>query len=81
MGSGPNATTKSVAHGITGLSSFVPTGCAFMISDGSDWQLLAYNSYATDRRAFSLNTTNVLWLTSYNDTSYTGYATLEYTKS
>lgn len=76
----PNSTTKTVAHGITGITAWVSiTGTAY---DGSG-NALPLNVGATSTISdcgLYLDSTNVYLVTGLNRSGMTGYVILEYTK-
>jgi len=81
LGALPNATTKSVAHGISNISMVVQL--YGMFQDSNNWFPLPYcnTTAATSQIRLSADRTYIVLLTGANMTQYTGYATIRYTKT
>ncbi|HUV84171.1 MAG TPA: hypothetical protein VMV86_00595 [Methanosarcinales archaeon] len=82
FGAPPNATTKSLAHGITGLDKIIP-GSIGAIGDNGALQIPFPRSSVTDNECVDIyiDNTNIVmntWSATY--TAYLTYVTLEYTK-
>lgn len=80
LGSLPNTTTKSVAHGITGATYFLPV--VGVAAGGTSYINLPYSSPAGLQYSISINVngSNVDIVTGVDRSAWTGYAVLEYTK-
>lgn len=78
----PNATTKSVAHGITGYDNFVSISGFSRVADGSTQIPLPYVSPSGHNISVDMQGTNVVIGTDFDRTTYTNtYVILEYTKT
>jgi hypothetical protein len=81
LGSLPNATPGSIAHGISNLSTvvslsgFATNGTVFL-----PLPLARYNNFASQIGLFA-NTTNIVVEPGNDRTAYTGYVVIEYTKT
>ncbi|MDF9409360.1 siphovirus ReqiPepy6 Gp37-like family protein [Pelotomaculum isophthalicicum JI] len=81
LGSLTNTTPKSVAHGITNLSTVVSlTGFATNGTVFLPLPLARYNNFASQIGLY-MDTTNVVVEPGNDRTSYTGYVVIEYTKT
>jgi hypothetical protein len=81
LGSLTNTTPKSVAHGISNLSTVVSlTGFATNGSVFLPLPLARYNNFASQIGLY-MDTTNVVVEPGNDRTSYTGYVVIEYTKT
>lgn len=84
FGALPNATTKNVAHGVSGLSQLVKIE-AIMNRPGTNGGFyplpFVSKSAANDQVEVSVNDTNVSIATNINWSSCTAYVTIYYTKS
>lgn len=82
FGALPNATSKSVAHGISDIDKIVKIEGIARTSAGRTL-LLPWVNIATHEHGISLeaNLTYVIINTGYNRSDYTGYITLYYTKT
>ena len=81
LGSLTNTTPKSVAHGISNLSSVVSlTGFATNGTVFLPLPLARYNNFASQIGLY-IDTTNVVVEPGNDRTSYTGYVVIEYTKT
>lgn len=82
LGNLPNASQKTVAHGITNIATFVKIGGIAISDSGSGFPLgmvrpdqasLGIGMYASD--------TNIVIITGTDRRTWTGHATLYYTKT
>ncbi|WP_368488057.1 siphovirus ReqiPepy6 Gp37-like family protein [Clostridium sp. BJN0013] len=81
LGSLTNTTPKSVAHGITNLSTVVSlTGFATNGTVFLPLPLARYNNFASQIGLY-IDTTNVVVEPGNDRTTYTGYVVIEYTKT
>ena len=81
LGSLTNATPKSVAHGISNLSTVVSlTGFATNGTVFLPLPLARYNNFASQIGLY-MDTTNVVVEPGNDRTTYTGYVVIEYTKT
>lgn len=81
LGSLTNTTPKSVAHGISNLSTVVSlTGFATNGTVFLPLPLARYNNFASQIGLY-IDTTNVVVEPGNDRTSYTGYVVIEYTKT
>lgn len=84
LGAGPNATTKSVAHGITSLDYFISM-IGMSIVAGASGRALPIGPTSTANTTIigriSHANANVTWYTTYDATSETGYLILRYVKT
>lgn len=78
VGSLPNTTAASTAHGITGLAHVVKV--EGYMTNGTIWRNLPSAATPSNVTDVAVDATDVLILTSANMTSYTGHVTIYYTK-
>ena len=80
FGALPNATSKTVAHGISNIDRI--TSYDAIMSDGTDFQTLncCWTNGSNNIRS-SVNKTNVTITSTYNVTGYNAYVTIQYTKT
>ncbi len=81
LGSLTNAVPKSVAHGITNISTV--TSLTGIATDGTYFlplPLARYNNFASQIGLF-MDTTNIIIEPGSNRTTFTGFAIIEYTKT
>lgn len=83
MGAGPNATSKSVAHGITNLDFMINAYGATYVTGGSVRYLPITISSANLGiiGRIAVSGANLIWETTYNATGETGYLVCEYVKT
>lgn len=81
FGALPNADSKTVAHGITGIQDVADL--RFIIKGaGSDWRLVPYVSLAGDVDiAMSMDGTNIYVDTESDWSSFTGKVVIDYTRT
>jgi len=79
LGNLPNATTKNVAHGITGLSQVIRFYGAGYNSGVPNWIPIPYAT-SGDLMSVIINATNISLVTAQNLSALTGTLTIEYTK-
>jgi hypothetical protein len=78
FGNLPSATTKDVAHGVTGITAFI---AAYGVStDGTYYYLLGDGNTSSYSRQLIPTTTNVRIITNQNVSAETAKITIEYTK-
>lgn len=85
FGTGPNATTKTVNHGISGLNKVVGISSIADMGSGSSYLSIQvdgtfYNADSTNMY-ITCDKTNITVITTYDATNVSIYVTLKYTKS
>ena len=80
-GTVPNATSKTIAHNISNIDSFVKIeGIAQSGSNGAPLPFTTINNI-TDQIAIYANDTNIVFVSGKDRSSYRAYVTLQYTKT
>lgn len=80
LGSGPNATTKTAAHNISSVDTWINVSMTMTNASGVGYTIIQTDvSVGAPENTF-VDATDVYWTTIQNRSTYTGYAILEYTK-
>lgn len=84
LGSGVSASSKSVAHGITGLVLTKPIKVIGYVSNGTVSQCGScwFNALSfSEFWSLEVNATNVVWYINHDMTGFAGYVEIEYNRS
>lgn len=78
IGSLPNSTTKNVSHGIISFENI--TQISGFADDNINFVNLPYTTSALKTIEIKANSTNIVIITNFDFSTYSGYAIIEYTK-